>query len=160
MSSKAVILFVSILLPAISHADSSINFLSPTKAQIFLNNGASADANFFWNILSVEPIARGNKQTKSYLAARGDFKALCHRVSGSSGAVTTCTLLLTETGAGSVVKASQAENKVTGLFPYELSEAFRMFTQIVKSPDQTLTVCSVCGVSGAGLPFSISWNKK
>lgn len=160
MNSRVTALLVMIISwHGVAKADSVAFFESPKKARVILNNGKTADADFIWDILSIEPATSGLKQSKAFEASHGEFKVVCNRANTTPKPVTSCTIGFAEVALGGVVSISKAENRITGIFSDQISNRFKLAEALVKSPDEALTVCSVCGESGAGLPFSITWKK-
>lgn len=143
----------------IANAETVGIFPSQAKGVVLIQNGNSADADFFWNIFSVEPVVSGSKQTKSFKSVHGGFKAVCNRAETMPTPVTNCTLNFVNVEVGGVVTIAKDEGSISGIFTEEVAKAFSLPQELVKSPDGLMTFCSVCGIDGAGLPFSIAWQK-
>ncbi len=58
----------------LTQAETTGLFPSQKKGIVLIQNGESADADFFWNIFSVESVVSGSRQTKSFESVSGDFK--------------------------------------------------------------------------------------
>lgn len=69
---------------------------------------------------------------------------------------TSCTLNFTNVKFEGIVTISKDEGRISGIFTEEVASAFKLPQELVQPPDDLLTFCSVCGIDGAGLPFSIT----
>lgn len=152
--------FVSIfVVQGLAQAETVGFFPSQKKGTVLIENGTSADADFFWDIFAVEPVLSESKQTKSFESIHGDFKAVCNRAETTPTPVTSCTIHFASVALGGVITIDKDNDRISGIFSEEIAKAFSLPQELATSPDSLMTFCSVCGMDGAGLPFSIIWQK-
>lgn len=135
---------------------------SGKKGIILIENSGTPDADFFWSEFAVEATISGLDELKSFETQNGDFKAKCKRAHVVRGPVTSCTITLEGKIPGGVVSAKKDEKTISGLYPEYLRDAFRLTDDrpFISSPDGKLKICSVCGVGGGGIPYSVVWSEK
>lgn len=151
------ILFFIVMFSGFSaHSETSGFFPANDKAVVVLENGGTTDADFFWQILAVQPQVRGPLQTKKLISTSRDFVVICNRDESGGRVFTNCTLNFYQLPGGNIA-ISVEDSLVVAHFREDFGKFFRLPANDVRSPDGTLTICRACGSSSG--PFSITWKQ-